>query len=570
MRDKKELLQILQDIEGAEPGEAQRLTGDYDFSRYSLRCAQVDVAGDHVAVMLLIRVPQSVAGFPLELFNTPVRRTALEDLLIRNLAAFLRQSAAGVTPFMGAALLGFVAPSPAILPRTALLVGEDGVEARLQLRLPLLQGAIRCAPIRALLLREIPALVGATMLYCNLEAAAVRHAIELMEQADQVRQVLATQGLISFLAEGTDLARTTAAEKPRAPAQPLAVAPEARMELNLPGAGVIAGLGIPAGITLLLADNYEERIAFLRTVADGIYNHCPGDGRELAITLPDAVYVPADAGRAMQGVDLSLFFKVMPDGGDPENYSTLRADAVVAQAAATVEAIEVGARVLIYEEMDSTLAFLVGDARLGSLPREGKLGLNPLAACARQLVETLGISLLIGGGGAVAEFVPLADRILYLSGQTLHDITQSAKAEVRVLSAEWEARDVKKLVSRSRWIIPSSVDPSRDIEDSYVHMAGSNCLQIGSQCVSLAPIRQLADAHQAYTIGMIVAYAKLRYLDQERPLREVLDLVDRDLSTEGLEGLAREIQGNLARPRRYEVAAVINRLPGLRVKATNA
>ncbi|NNJ70859.1 MAG: ATPase, partial [Kiritimatiellales bacterium] len=66
-------------------------------------------------------------------------------------------------------------------------------------------------------------------------------------------------------------------------------------------------------------------------------------------------------------------------------------------------------------------------------------------------------------------------------------------------------------------------------------------------------------------IGYVLYYAKLRYMDEGYPLREILDLVDRDLSNEGLNALVRDPRGDLARPRRYEVAATLNRLPAFRV-----
>ena len=55
------------------------------------------------------------------------------------------------------------------------------------------------------------------------------------------------------------------------------------------------------------------------------------------------------------------------------------------------------------------------------------------------------------------------------------------------------------------------------------------------------------------------------YVDEGYSLREILDLVDRDISNEGLNALARDFCGNLARPRRYEIAALLNRLPTFRV-----
>ena len=48
-----------------------------------------------------------------------------------------------------------------------------------------------------------------------------------------------------------------------------------------------------------------------------------------------------------------------------------------------------------------------------------------------------------------------------------------------------------------------------------------------------------------------------RLLDMKSP-REILDALDQDLSSEGLETLTRTLQGDLARPRRYEIAAALS------------
>ena len=101
--------------------------------------------------------------------------------------------------------------------------------------------------------------------------------------------------------------------------------------------------------------------------------------------------------------------------------------------------------------------------------------------------------------------------------------------------------------------------------DDHITAPDAHHLAFGRCTVDLTAVRQLADRHQTATIGQILYYAKLRYLDEGRPIREVLDLVDRDLSTEGLECLTRELRGDLARPRRYEIAAALNRLDTLRI-----
>ena len=113
--------------------------------------------------------------------------------------------------------------------------------------------------------------------------------------------------------------------------------------------------------------------------------------------------------------------------------------------------------------------------------------------------------------------------------------------------------------------MPSSLDPSAGRHDAEIAAEGIDRLRFGRSTIDLSRLVQLADEHQAGTIGLILHYAKQRYMEEGRPIREILDLVDRDLSTEGLECLTRDLRGDLARPRRYEIAAALNRLRTLRI-----
>jgi predicted ABC-class ATPase len=327
-------------------------------------------------------------------------------------------------------------------------------------------------------------------------------------------------------------------------------------------------VGIPQGITLILGDEYSGRAELMRALAHGIYNHVPGDGRELVVTGPDAVYVAAESGRSVQRVDISAFLPELPDGGDPTCFSTADADACTAQAAATVEAIEIGARVLMYDETDSSPAFLSRDSRLSGLLPEAGERIQPLSARARQMVDELGVSLVVAGSSFVAEFIPLADKILRIDRYRLTDITEEAQsAGVDLALGDADEGALARVAEKTRWIVPSSVDPSAGIQDAHIAAPAIDLLEFGRCTIDLNDVRQLAEVSQTETIGHILSYAKRNYMDEGRPIRELLDLVDRDLGSEGLECLNRELNGKLARPRRYEVAAALNRLETLRINS---
>jgi predicted ABC-class ATPase len=182
------------------------------------------------------------------------------------------------------------------------------------------------------------------------------------------------------------------------------------------------------------------------------------------------------------------------------------------------------------------------------------------------MVDELGISMVVAGSSLVAEFIPIADKILKVENFCISDITEEAKAlDIAPSVPTSDAVNLSTMLSRSRWIMPSSIDPSIGREDLVIETEDIDFLQFGRSLVDLDAVRQIADADQARAIGFVLYYAKLRYMDEGYPMREILDLVDRDLSNEGLNALVRDIRGDLARPRRYEVAAAINRLPAFRV-----
>jgi len=332
----------------------------------------------------------------------------------------------------------------------------------------------------------------------------------------------------------------------------------------VPNAKALSGLCIPSGVTLILGDEYSGRREWMKSLAAGIYNHVPGDGREFVVSVPDAVYVSAQPGRSVQRVNLSAFVSedALPGAAA---YTARSADAFTSQAAALVEAIEVGARVLLLDESESSPAFLGCDSRLTALlPARRVAGLAPLA---RSLVDDLGVSLVVGGSSAVSEFVPVADLILVIEGGLVRDATREIK-EAFGSAASGAVSSLAGLAEQNRWMIPTSMDPTKGRFDDHIVTHGLRELEFGRCRIDLSGVEQLADVHQASTIGQILAYAKGRYMDESRPIREILDLIDRDLSTEGLECLSRELRGDFARPRRYEIAAVLNRLETLRISHT--
>lgn len=568
MRDKEEFFGILQSIDGKNVAEYAQLIGDFDFSRYVLKINSGRREGTGLGqhTLFVLRVPQIIAGFPPHLFSTPVRRVALEDYLTRKVASQMSALSRYDDRGVSRRRLFVACPGQKILPRSSMVVTEEYIEARVYVELPEKNGTVASDEAQQIFFEDMPSVVNSSLIYCNLNEAEVNGFVNLMEDADQIRRVLGTRGWIGFVAEGSMLKRSDLSDAPDySQWLGISVADECAVNLDVPNAGSVRGVGIPSGITIILGDAASGRVELLRALADGIYNHIPGDGREMVITLPDAVYVNSEPGRSVQRVDISAF--VRPGGhlAAAKDYSATSADALVSQAASFVEALEAGARVFLLDESDSSSEFLALSAAAAAVMPQLTDSLTPLSVRARAISDELGVSLVIGGTSAAAQFIPVADAVLRIDQHRISDITKAAKATFKESPVKAPPADLAAMVDRIRRVIPTSIDPSLGRFDASIEAPSTHSLKFGRFSIDLSGCHQLADVYQTLTIGRVLYYAKLRYMDEPRSVREILDLIDRDLSTEGLESLTRDLRGDLARPRRYEIAAALNRLRSLRI-----
>lgn len=570
MKDRKEFYNTLADIDGQPIAEYEQLVGDFDFARYVIKCNQIDLSDEADLPVFNVRIPQSIAEIPGHLYDSPVRRAALEDLLTRRLFDAVEKIARFNESGVARRNILVVEPGQKILPRTSVLVTKEYIDARIRIALPYREAfgdaderMVDGEAARQLFFDDLPETIGSSLFCCNLDLAEAESFVNGMEDADRIRQTLSTQGLVSFVGEGSLLARERDTDFPDyGHAAPFEVNENVETVVDVPNAGKIRGLGIASGLTLIVGDTANGRPDFMDAIASGVYNHIPGDGRETVVTVSDAVQVSTDGGRPVQEVNITPFVADMDDA-NPASFSTQAADDFISQAASTIEALEVGARVLIVDESTSAPAFLTTDSRvaglLGSTPRAS------LAQRARQMVDELGVSLVIGGENLVAEYIPIADTILKVEDYQVIDITEEAKALNVALPPEAAVVNLGSMLARSRWVMPSSIDASVGRRDQVIDAIDSKAIQFGRSVVELDSLTQVVEESQTLTLGLLLYYAKLRYMQEGYPLREMLDMIDRDLSSEGLGVVSRDIRGDLARPRRYELAAALNRLPSFRV-----
>ena len=479
-----------------------------------------------------------------------VRRRALAGLLARSAAAV-----AG--PFR------VDAGGQEVLQRTSCEVAEDGsVVLRFAYPLP---GPRRRADARTAvreLTRELPRLVSGALVASAHDPAAVRAFVDAVQDADHLRSALPGLGLVAFVADGAVLPRVSGVDdRPAADAVPFSSPPQLRVTVDLPHRGPVTGMGLGTGVTVVVGGGFGGKSTLLRALEAGVHDHVPGDGRELVVTVPDAVALRAEDGRAVTRVDVGAFVASLPGGFDPRDFSTPDASGSTSQAAATLEALEVGTSLLLVDEDTAATNLMVRDARVLELVGEGGEPLHPFVDLVRPLARRGTSTVLVVG--ASGDYLDVADRVLLLRDFTCTDVSVRAR-EVATRTGRGEPREAP--VPTDRVVDPGSLDPTARGRRA-VSARDTDTLRFGEHDVDVRAVRQFTDAGQVTGAGLALDHLVVAgHLDGRRTLREALDLLAADLDGP-LQDWLHGATADVAVPRRHEVAAALNRLRGLRILA---
>ena len=266
----------------------------------------------------------------------------------------------------------------------------------------------------------------------------------------------------------------------------------------------------------------------------------------------------------MCGVDLRAFIGRLPLGRDTRRFRTEDASGSTSQAAAIVEALEVGARVLLVDEDTAATNFMIRDARMRELVPEAQEPITPYLDRVRQLWEERRVSsvLVVGGAG---DYLAVADTVLQMDEYRPRDVTARAREIVRA-SVEREP------VSPGPWPTgtprvpdPRSLDPSRGSRAERVRSVRTRSIEFGSEEIDVALLYQLVDPAQCRMIGDVLLRLARGLCDGSRSIPELLDALEDRIQQGGLGSLAAADFGDRARARRFEMAAALNRLRSLRL-----
>jgi predicted ABC-class ATPase len=416
------------------------------------------------------------------------------------------------------------------------------------------------------LLEELPEVVRRGLLPAprgGVDREEARLHVEAVEDANHLRGLLPGLGLVAFVADGAVLPRESgASDRPLGDgAVPFESPEEYRVEVDLPNRGAVSGMGVPEGITLVAGGGFHGKSTLLSALSWGVYDHLPGDGRELVVARADAVKIRAEDGRSVSGVDISAMIGDLPGGRSTQAFSTSNASGSTSQAANIAEAVEAGTSLLLVDEDTSATNFMIRDERMRELVRSEPI--SPFIDLVRPLHRTLGISTVVVVGG-VGDYLDVADRVILLEDYRPSEATPRAREVTDRFPPRTPLTPREVSAPRRRALDPSHISLQRGKRQA-ARGKGLHTIELGRDRVDLSYLEQLAEAGQTEAVARIVG----EWVASGK-VRDVGELLTQALSSVGEQGLDSlggfgGHPGQMSLPRAQELAAAINRIRTLRV-----
>ena len=554
----EKLRTLLQHIDNRGYKAYKQLQGAYNFNLFQLTIDHVQ--GDPFALPSRISIQLSADqhGIPPEYWDNRIRQTALEDFLGRAIAAAIKKYVKGGRGTGRSGEMEIAVSGQQVLRRNAVLMDNNQLEARLLFALPGSGRSVLAEEAATMFFAELPQIVKTSMIWVQKSVVEMQQHIEQIEDQESLRDQLPQLGAVAFIADGSLLPRRSGIDdRPLIGGIPFKSPPELKCSVTLPHQGLIYGMAIPQGVTLIVGGGFHGKSTLLQAIERGIYNHIPGDGRELVATTATAVKIRAEDHRAINQVDISPFIATLPGNRPTHCFSTDNASGSTSQAANIIEALECNCDCLLIDEDTSATNFMIRDQRMRKLVPDGQEPITPLLYRVRELYEEEGVSSVIVTGGS-GDYLSVADQVIMMDNYQPFDVTKKANS----LAGDQPATDIKRVPFKKKRLrqIKLTLKPLPRQREAKILVREQRLLEYGRERIDLSQVEQLLDRGQSEAIGRMLAWCHQHHPEQKSgliaTLRHVLDQVER----QGLDILLPWKAGHLALPRFYELVAAANRL----------
>ncbi len=567
MEHKSQFLRTLRNLDGKLFGGYRDLKGVFDIGSYILSIDRVQA--DPFAPPSRIRgfIDADLLRLNRDMWMNMDRRVAVEDFLTRRLVYALKELGLKRRGSGRSGLIVIDTPKQVVLPRSSVCISESGIEVRLAVGLPANSRRIRAKDAEAMFFEDLPFILYHAFSRSEFPFAELEAHIALYLDQCFIRRSLEANGLVSFIGNGSILARQNGISEFPMDAkfvQPFESPRSTLVEWTLPSGRKVDGMGIKKGVTLIVGGGFHGKSTLLQAIMRGVYHHIAGDGREFCITDETAVKVRAEDGRRVSRVDISGFISNLPRGRSTTAFSTQDASGSTSQAAAIMEALELGTQVLLMDEDTSATNFMIRDARMQALVAKGREPITPFVDRVQELYRVFGVSsiLVIGGSG---DYLDVADMVLLMDEYKPIDVTEEAKRVKRDFPAQ-RMVEVTTSLTPARTRVPKLQSLGTKVERMDVKSQWT--VQYGDEFVDIGALEQLIEESQTRAAVALIRYALTKFVDGELSLLDVVKCTREEVYHRGFAGISMEdgCSGFYALPRAFEIGMIWNRIRGLMIR----
>ena len=570
MKTFTELETLLMSINRKSYPAYKELKGNYIFPDFQLNIEHVQ--GDPFASPSRVSVylKKVQADFPEAYYENKHKRIALQDYLTRKFANAVNQYAFQAKGSGKSGLIRVSRCGQEVLERSALGITNGELLVRFEVGFPANGRTINALELKKIFFEYLPSIVRKTLYYKNCRKDELKAVIELAEDQQFIREELKKRDLVAFVANDSILPRESGVSKRPMRKCIRFQSPETmEVEMDLPNHGMIRGMGISKGITLIVGGGYHGKSTLLKAIEQGIYNHIAGDGREYVITCEEAVKVRAEDGRSITHVNISPFINDLPNKKDTRDFSTEDASGSTSQAANVVEAVQAGSKLLLIDEDTCATNFMVRDQLMQKVVSGNKEPITPFTQQAREMYERLDVSVVMVAGSSGAYFY-IADHIIQMDNYRVVDITKHVK---NVIEKEEISEDKESRISVTELMNPSikpRILKSEAVEKKHgqikIKEFGNSGFSIGKTEVDLKYLEQLTDVEQTTTLGHCLKMLVAEMEKKPQNLDVLVDNLWKKIQLKGFSALFEEkyLPVDLAQVRKIDIYMCVNRYRGLR------
>lgn len=566
MRSSEELRKKLISIDGRGYKAYKDLEGQYKFKDYILSIDHVQ--GDPFASPSRVRVivDQNVAKIPMELIDKKYKNIAVADYITREFYSNIYKKGEKIFGSGKSGLISISKCNQEVLERTSIIIDKEKIEARFYVGFPARGRSVLAKELEKILYNVIPSIVESSLIYNNLNKNQLINKVKLSEDQQFIRETMKKEGLIAFVANGSILPRESGvSDKPLKTAIPFKSPETLEVEINTPNKGIVKGMGIRKGITIIVGGGYHGKSTLLKALEVGVYNHISGDGRELVITDDSAFKIRAEDGRAVTGEDISLFINNIPSGKDTRKFFTENASGSTSQAANIIEAIESGSKVLLLDEDTSATNFMMRDELMQKLVSKEQEPITPFIEVVKPLYNEKNIStiMVVGSSG---DFFDVADVVIQMDNYETKDVTREAKELMRgIVLSRMEEKKISVDIKFNRIIKKGTIESGH--KGIKIKTFGKDEISINREEIDLRAVEQIVDGEQLNSIGSIMKWAEENIMDRNLKFDEMVDLIIDTINKRGLISIEKMKGGwgSLAMPRKQEIMAAYNRYRKLKI-----